>query len=246
MYPIGCPQKNVDKSFQPNFPSEYHMTSCNIVNISWPCNSVVESKRVENAMRPVLHRKGEWGRGRNKAGNRHGMTLYQALSLRRGLLRWFNRAKFHQSSPMGSDRGQQDVATLFEDAVVSYLRSSLGTSPGIFLTEKEFLAEMRAGKRYRGPTPDVLFLKPVKINGVLVSWLDAKQYYASAILAHKEAIPNGKLKNQALRYNEKYGLGAFVFARGFCAEPSFVVENALLLDATPLDMCAIEAYQDAS
>ena len=199
------------------------MTSSNIVNISWPCNSVVASKRVEYALKPVLHRKGEWGRGRDlpperldeiqKACNRHGVTLYQALSFRRGLLRSFNRAKFHQSSAMGSDRGQQDVASLFEEAVVAYLRSCLGTNPGIFLTEEELLAEMRAGKRDRGPTPDVLFLKPVKINGVLVNWLDAKQYYASAILAHNKAIPNGKLKNQAFRYNEKYGTGAFVFCK---------------------------------
>ena len=76
--------------------------------------------------------------------------------------------------------------------------------------------------------------------------MDAKQYYASAMLSGYRNIPNGKLNDAACRYNSKFGgRGAFVFARGFCSDLQGDV-NALLLDATPLDMTSIEAYQDAN
>ena len=233
------------------------MEPCNSIRITWQCNSVVASKSCELAMQHVLHRKGEWGRGRDlppkrldeisQAAEKQGMTLYQALSLRRGLLRSFNMRRFVQSSAMGTQAGQQDVATMFEEAVESFLRKETGNKSGIFLTENELMAEMKAGKRPMGPTPDILFLQEVEINGCTVKWLDAKQYYASAMLANKKKIPNGKLLNQALRYNNHYGgQGAFVFARGYCAELATIVPCALLLDATPLDMSKIEAYQEAS
>jgi hypothetical protein len=102
---------------------------------------------------------------------------------------------------MGSNTGQQRVATLFEEAVHAYL--SVATSSHsiekIFMTESELNAEMRAGSRPRGPTPDVLFLRPTRINGRLVKWIDAKLYYASVTYAHNKKIPNGKLQKIAQR-----------------------------------------------
>ena len=35
------------------------------VSIDWPCNNVVPSKKCEVKVSQVLHRKGEWGRGRD-------------------------------------------------------------------------------------------------------------------------------------------------------------------------------------
>ena len=114
--------------------------------IDWPCEMVVSSRRKEEAMRPVLHRRGEWGRGRDlpeerlkeieQAGKRNGMSLYQALSLHRGLLRSFNSKRFQSSSAMGSNKGQQHVAALFEQALVDHLKSVLGKKSGVFLTER--------------------------------------------------------------------------------------------------------------
>lgn len=230
-----------------------------VVRITWPCDMAVASERCENKVRQVLHRKGEWGRGRDlppcrkdeitKVCKANGMTLYQGLSLRRSVLRSFpdGMRRVNQDSRMGSNQGQQKAATLFEEAVASFVRSATVGEESVFLTESELLAEMRAGKRPRGPTPDVLFLRPVHINGRLVKWIDAKLYYASAMFAHNKRIPNGKLRDQAQRYNQHFGgNGAFVFGQGFCIDLQRIVTNALLLDATPLDMSAVKAFQDAS
>jgi hypothetical protein len=227
-------------------------------SIKWPCDMAVASQKNETKVREIVHRKGEWGRGRDlpqhrldeisRACSDNGMTLYQALSLRRSLLRSLpgGMRRVSQSSSMGTSSGQQEVAGLFEKAVESHLKSSLAGEKGVFLTESELLSEMKDGKRARGPTPDIVFLKPVQINGCPVTWLDAKLYYASAMFANNKRIPNGKLRKQAERYNQYYGgKGAFVFGQGFCVDLGRIVTNALLLDATPLDMSEVNAYQDA-
>ena len=227
-----------------------------MIEIHWPCDMAVPSKACEKRMMKVLHRRGEWGRGRDlpqhrkdeiqASCNKNHMTLYQALSLRRTILRSFpnGMARVSQSSSMGSEIGQRQLSSLFEQAVNSFLASQ--SSNKFFLTEKELQAEMKAGNMPRGPTPDVLFLKPVRINGQLVKWLDAKQYYASASYAHNPKLPNGKLSKQAQRYRQYYGeKGAFVFAQGYCVQLQQIISDALLLDATPLDMSAVQALQDS-
>jgi len=150
---------------------------------------------------------------------------------------------------MGSNTGQQHVASLFEEAVHSFLGDALSSNSNekFFLTESELLTEMRAGTRPRGPTPDVLFLRPISINGRLVKWIDAKLYYASVTYARNTKIPNGKLLKQAQRYNTHFGgQGAFVFGQGYCADLEEVVSEAMLLDATPLDITAVTDFQNAS
>lgn len=242
-----------------------------VITIEWPCDNIVPSKRCEKRVNQVLHRKGEWGRGRDlpdcrineisDACEANGMDLYQALSLRRGMLRAMpgGMRRVQESSQMGNNQGQRRVAELFEEVVLSYVKQAILESPEfhdqkekisldfstILRTESELNSQMRSGKRPRGPTPDILFLRPVKINGHSVQWIDAKLYYASAMLADKPKIPNGKLQKTASRYNSHYGgKGAFVFGRGFCQDLRHVVTGALLLDATPLDMAAVQRFQD--
>ena len=242
-----------------------------IVSIAWPCDSIVASKKQEARVSQVLHRKNEWGRGRDlpqhrqdeisRACDTNGMTMYQALSLRRSMLRAMpgGMRRVSRSSAMGSNQGQQTVASLLEAAVLNYVKLSISRTPEfegksvdeieystILRTEAEQLQEMRVGRRRNGPTPDVLLLRPIKINGEMVKWIDAKMYYASALLANKSNIPNGKLQQMALRYNDFFGCekGAFVFGRSFCADIRRIVNGALLLDSTPLDMTEIERFQD--
>ncbi len=227
--------------------------------IDWPCDKVVPSKRCESRVIQVLHRNGEGGRGRDLPKKRleeiqavcdaNSMTLYQGLSLRRTLLRSFKNGMRYvtHSGAMGSSTGQQEIAALLEKAIESFITSSLEieAKDGIFVSESELRAEMKRGERPRGPTPDILFLRPVSINGHLVKWIDAKMYYASASFANHKKLPNGKLKNIAQRYNDFYGgRGAFVFGQGFCASLQDTVNNALLLDSTPLDMTEVNAFQD--
>jgi hypothetical protein len=232
-----------------------------VVEIQWPCRMVVPSKECETRVIQTLHRKGEWGRGRDLPQHRldqiqvsceqNHMTLYQALSLRRSVLRSFpgGMARVSQSSKMGSGTGQRQVASLFEDAVHSFLTDALSSKSNekLFLTESELNADMRAGTRPQGPTPDVLFLRPIHINGRLVKWMDAKMYYGSVTYACNNKIPNGKLIKQAQRYNTFYGgQGAFVFGQGYCADLKEVVNEAMLLDATPVDMTAVTDFQNVS
>ena len=178
---------------------------CNMIAIEWPCNSVVASKKCESTAIHALHRNGEWGRGRDLAPHRldeisrscqeQGMALYQALSLRRSMLRSFpgGMRRVTHSSSMGSSKGQQQVSTLFEGAVVAFVKNAtLGQADNVFLTEAELITESRARRRARGPTPDILFLKPVTINGQSVKWIDAKLFYGSATFASNKNIPNSR------------------------------------------------------
>lgn len=111
----------------------------------------------------------------------------------------------------------------------------------IFLTEAELRAEMRAGTRPQGPTPDIFFLEPVYINGQAVNWIDAMLYYASEMYSINRIIPNGELRDQAQRFNRYYGKGAFVLGQSFCAQSP----SLLLIDAMPLDMSTVHAFLKA-
>jgi len=131
--------------------------------------------------------------------------------------------------------------------VESFLRTTTSGTKNVFLTESQLRAEMKAGRRPRGPTPDVLFLRPVRIKRRSVTWIDAKLYYASALFANNKRIPSGKLRDMAKCFNQHYGgEGAFVFGHGFCADLKSIVTNALSLDSTPLDMTAVNDFQDAN
>ncbi|KAL3811345.1 hypothetical protein ACHAXA_007410 [Cyclostephanos tholiformis] len=179
------------------------------------------------------------------------MTLHQALSMRRTMLRSFPNGmkRMNQSKAMGSNVGQQEIARLLEEALAAYLKSAFKhqSDENIFFTESELLTQMKMGARARGPTPDIVFLRSVEINGRLVKWIDAKMYYGSATYSKNKRIPNGKLRGIADRYNDFYGgQGAFVFGQGFCASLQDIVSNALLLDATPMDMTAVHAFQENS
>jgi hypothetical protein len=237
-------------------------TNVENINIEWPCDAVVPSRKCENAVIQVLHRKDEWGRGRDLPQRRldeiqsvcdqNHMTLYQALSLRRTMLRSFPNGmqRVNNSAQMGSNQGQTQVASLFEDAVTSFVAEAIRpmSSKHVFLTEAEQLAEMRLGTRARGPTPDILFINPVRINRRLVKWIDAKMYYASMRYATHKKVPNGKLQKIADRYNNYFGCegGAFVFGQGFCADLNQVLTRVLLLDSSGLDMTAVNEFQDSS
>ena len=104
---------------------------------------------------------------------------------------------------------------------------------------------MRAGQRPHGPTPDILFTQPTKVNGVSVGWLDCKLYYGSALLASHSNLPVGKLASSAARTSGHYGPGAYVYGQGFCRDLVPAVPHALLLDATPVDMTAVLQFQQA-
>lgn len=233
-------------------------------SIAWPCSNIVRSVHVENALKPIVLRPGEFGRGRDlppyrlqqieTACVKHGMTHFQALSMRRQLLRAQpgGMVRVNRSSAMGSAQGQQHVAQLFESAVAAFLHSQ-GL---LFRTGTELQAEACAA-RYSSTsatpfpaaatcTPDILFSVPTTINGSSVAWLDCKLFYGCYLLSSYKQLPVGKLRGQAERYNARFGSGGFVFGQGFCADLARVVPaGVVLLDATPIDMTQVTEYQNS-
>jgi hypothetical protein len=96
----------------------------------------------------------------------------------------------------------------------------------------------------RGRHPDILFLQPVSINGTLVRWIECKAYYGSAVLTYEkkyERLPVNRIQAQLNRYKKHYGPGAILFLKGFHANVNLT--GALLLDATPLDLSAVNAFK---
>ena len=222
-----------------------------VLDVSWPCEGVVRSVASERALAPIVLRPGEFGRGRDLPRRRldeielacaeHGMHIHQALSLRRQLIRAKpgGMRRVNMSSAMGTQQGQAQAAKLFEDAVTTYLRS-VGAQ---FHTEQELRA-LRGRSPRGGPTPDVVFTAPTRVNGVRVNWLDCKLFYGSAMLSGNGKLPVGKLKSRARRYTHDaaLGVGGFVFGQSFCADLD--VPECLLLDATPLNLSELQAFQN--
>ena len=191
--------------------------------VNWPCLEVMRGGvAAERALAAVVCRPGETGRGRDLDAARlaevdaacaqHGMNRYQALSLRRQLM----RVGAPWRTDMGGQGGQATSARFFEKAVDNFLCAA-----GVpFLTQSQ-------QKAYRGPngdrlpvTPDIYFTQPTKINGREVRWLDSKLFYANVLLLHNKRLAMCKVLSTAERYVRLMGPGAFVFGQSFKRPPS--------------------------
>ena len=91
----------------------------------------------------------------------------------------------------------------FEDALEGHLRRQ-----GLRFRTEEDLRRAPDGRAPR-LTPDFLLDEPVRINGEMVSWIDAKDYpmYGGRLVAQN-------LIRQAVKYTEAFGPGAMVFSGG--------------------------------
>ncbi len=129
--------------------TKFTMDAC--LSIEWPCEKIVPNEKCERRVIQTLHRRGEWGRGRDlphdrlgeiqAACNENNMTLHQALSMRRTMLRSFpyGMKRMSQSKAMGSSVGQQEISRLLEEALSEYLKSAFKhqSDENIFITESE-------------------------------------------------------------------------------------------------------------
>ena len=83
---------------------------------------------------------------------------------------------------MGTPHGQQHVSRLFEAAVVTHLKHTLGLE---VMHEEEIKEAARAAagscRVPRGTvTPDVLLQSPAIINGRRGKWIECKNFYGEA------------------------------------------------------------------
>ena len=193
-------------------------SAADAIDIVWPVAAAKPSIDGERSVARVIKRKPVYvnRRGRDlpadKAGeianaaSANGMTEYQALSLRRHIIR---KMVGHAPQSQGSANGlhQQQNSFLFEDACVAFVEER-----GAKFSRDA--AEIR-GKYATRLTPDVVFDAPTKINGVLVGWLDSKNFYGNALFASDRRSATGKLRAQSQKYTATFGPGAFVFRQGY-------------------------------
>jgi hypothetical protein len=83
-------------------------------------------------------------------------------------------------------------------------------------------------------SPDFLFPSKLTINGFEVAWLDCKCFYGNA----STALTSSKMAQQALKYNNRFGPGAIVFAFGFCS--ALDIKDVTILDASQMDLSSLQ------
>lgn len=96
-----------------------------------------------------------------------------------------------------------------------------------FKTQEQLAAQQT--KTFGRPiaTPDLLFLDPVTINGVPISWIDYKDF----ILLPDIFITN-KIREQAAKYYQRWGTGAMLFRYGFVDGVN--IPGAIVIDTSPI------------
>eukprot|EP01084_Bolivina_argentea_P241207 404986_1 len=77
------------------------------------------------------------------------------------------------------------------------------------------------------PTPDLLFNRPVMINGTFIHWMDAKNF----LITHQDKVKNRKILKQVAKYNKAFGNGAIV-CLGFVEQPIKFQKSVMLLDSS--------------
>jgi hypothetical protein len=173
-----------------------------------------------------------------RIGTSFGFTAKQTFSFRRGLLKCTMGMKAFMALSGNDDAKARLIAEAFESEVERSVRDRLPLdvlSRVNITTEAQRKAAAAAEHRPCGPTPDLTFDPPIRINGRVVAWIDAKMLYASRVLQKKRFMPENQLTRTAEKYNAVFGPGAFIFGNGFCAGLEDEVP-AMLLDSTPLNM----------
>jgi hypothetical protein len=162
-----------------------------------------------------------------KQCKRTGISLIQALSLRRHHLKSLNPYQSMTQLKLGKEADIRESARLFEHAVQEYL-----TNRDIaFWTEEEQkkrfqqqVAEKQQGELRLIATPDFLLqhsfvLKRVHKKQTLqeleIHWMEAKMFYAaSSIKQNKHNGAVGNLMASAKKYVALFGPGAMIFMYG--------------------------------
>lgn len=105
----------------------------------------------------------------------------------------------------------------------------------------------RVGPRCKScPRPDFILEDGVqiRINGYYlanIKWIECKPTYGAATIPFKR----GKILRQVARYSAIWGRGAVVFRHGFCSDIGLPNEAVVMLDATPLDLTELLAFETA-
>jgi hypothetical protein len=175
--------------------------------------------------------------------SQHGFSLRQAYSFRRGLLKCIMGMKPFMALNENSQSKVELIAEAFEMCTESHIRKCI-PSDVVVTTEGQRKQRAAAAGINHGPTPDLTFEPPIRINNRDIAWVDAKMLYASYMFRRKNFMPETRLQATADKYTNAFGPGAFVFGSGFCRGLEAEV-HALFLDSTPLDMSRINSVVES-
>ncbi|CAJ1930259.1 unnamed protein product [Cylindrotheca closterium] len=176
-------------------------------------------KRERGMMRNYLFRLKEIKQALKSA---HGMTLKQALSLRRLHIKNFNPTMTMSGLGLGEDEDILKSANIFEECVQEFLDQNAVQ----YWTEKE---QRERAKEYgmEGPrgTPDFLLrgqvmLRKVRGNGDTIleerkiNWVECKMFYGASTISQGGRGAIGSLVSKMSSYVSLFGEGAIVFMNG--------------------------------
>ena len=178
------------------------------LSIDWPCETIVQSKRCESRGIQTLPRTGQWGRCRGlsrakpneiQAGSyENRMTLYQALSFRRTLLRSFPNGRNARTNL------EQWVQVWTNKRLLHSLKrrwkNSFTLAWSINLPKRWSMSSSQCPSCWQKWKPVPEHVGPHQIfyvynllyrPMVAQSWIDAQMYYASTSNANHKYIQNG-------------------------------------------------------
>jgi hypothetical protein len=110
-----------------------------------------------------------------------GMTMAQAFSFRRLLIRLRAGKKRRSSASLGL--GTEQEAKILADSAEQVVKQFLMRNRIGFLDEK---AQKKKDPHNNTPTPDFILKTPCRINGQIVHWIEVKSYYATASITSKD------------------------------------------------------------
>lgn len=132
-------------------------------------------------------------------------------------------AKEHDAESIFNQFMIDKIAQENEDRFVKYFKSV-----GIQLVDQNQLVKEQIAEHGRAIlTPDILFLDTVYINGVLIKWIDYKDYAGTPI----KFLYNSN-KEQAAKYYARWGTGAICYHQSFV--DSMELPGAIMLDVRSL------------
>lgn len=137
---------------------------------------------------------------------------------------WANE---HDAESIPNKAQSQREGELYERTLEQYLDAA-----GIkYRTQASVSAEQIKSSGHAYATPDILFTEPIELTvgsrTVTIHWMDAKHFMYVPLVPNRELLGrietdryapsyiDTKLAEQAVRYQQHFGSGAFVFAFGY-------------------------------
>jgi len=152
-----------------------------------------------------------------------GLTMVQALSLRRHHIMLRNPGKRPPQLGLGDEESIRKSADIFERTIEDCL-----VQQGIsFLNETQQKQSEDRGIRL---TPDFLFSQPVQLvryrvakkgggrqpqPPIAIHWVEAKMFYGASTIPHGTGGAIGTIRAKMERYVNAFGPGAIIFMQGY-------------------------------